>query len=197
MMKRTSKIGFSALLLLLASLAYGQAQELTLEFVPSQTHIDFTLGDVLHTVHGSFQLKSGHIEFAPDTSAISGQIIVDAVSGNSGSPGRDKKMHKDVLESARYSGLTFRPDRVDGKVAVSGKSAVQVHGTFGIHGAEHEVTVPAEVELAPDHWDLTVHFVVPYVKWGLKDPSTFILRVSKTVDIDLHASGQDPWLARR
>ena len=69
----------------------------------------------------------------------------------------------------------------------SGKSAVQVHGMFGIHGADHEITVPAEIELAPDHWTLAVHFAIPYVKWGLKDPSTFILRVSKTVDIDLHA----------
>src|SRR6185437_10834040 len=41
------------------------------------------------------------------------------------------------------------------------------------------------VELAPDHWSLTVHFAVPYVKWGMKDPSTFILRVEKAVDIDL------------
>ena len=74
---------------------------------------------------------------------------------------------------------------------------MQVHGVFVIHGAEHEITVPSQVELAPDHWNLTVHFDVPYVKWGLKDPSTFILRVEKTVDIDLHASGSSPWVVQR
>ena len=63
---------------------------------------------------------------------------------------------------------------------------------FGIHGDEHEITVPAQVELAPDHWSLTVHFKVPYVKWGMKDPSTFVLRVDKTVAIDLRASGSNP-----
>jgi hypothetical protein len=31
---------------------------------------------------------------------------------------------------------------------------------------------------------------VPFVKWGLKNPSTFILRVSDNVDVDVHASGQ-------
>lgn len=196
-MKTTSKRGVCVLVLLAAAIAYAQQPEVALNFVPSQTDVDFTLGDVLHTVHGNFKLKSGQIEFAPTTSVIRGQITVDAGSGNSGSPGRDRKMHKEVLESTRYSEVTFRPDRVEGKVAAEGKSAVQVHGMFGIHGEEHEISVPAEVELAPDHWSLSVHFVVPYVKWGLKDPSTFILRVSKTVDIDLRASGQNPWIAAR
>jgi hypothetical protein len=106
-------------------------------------------------------------------------------------------MHKEILQSVRYPEVTFHPDRVDGKVLVPGRSAVQVHGMFGILGVEHEITIPAQVELAPDHWSLTVHFAVPYVKWGLKDPSTFILRVEKTVDIDLNARGPSPWPAPR
>jgi polyisoprenoid-binding protein YceI len=183
--------------LLAAALAWGQAQEATLNFDPAQTTVAFTLGDVLHTVHGSFRLKTGQVRFDPATNSISGELVVDAPSGNSGSTGRDRKMHKEILQSVRYPEVTFRPDRVDGKVLASGRSAVQVHGMFGILGVEHEITVPAQVELAPDHWSLAVHFAVPYVKWGLKDPSTFILRVEKTVDIDLNARGPSPWPAPR
>ncbi|HLO07570.1 MAG TPA: YceI family protein [Terriglobales bacterium] len=183
--------------LLAAALAWGQAQEATLNFDPAQTTVNFTLGDVLHTVHGSFRLKTGQVRFDPATNSISGELVVDAPSGNSGSTGRDRKMHKEILQSVRYPEVTFRPDRVDGKVLASGRSAVQVHGMFGILGVEHEITVPAQVELAPDHWSLAVHFAVPYVKWGLKDPSTFILRVEKTVDIDLNARGPSPWPAPR
>jgi polyisoprenoid-binding protein YceI len=196
-MKTMARRNIPLFILLAATLTWGQAQEATLNFDPAQTTVDFTLGDVLHTVHGNFRLKTGQVRFDPATNSISGEIVVDAPSGNSGSTGRDRKMHKEILQSARYSEVTFRPDRVDGKVLASGRSAVQVHGMFGILGAEHEITVPAQVELAPDHWSLIVHFAVPYVKWGMKDPSTFILRVEKTVDIDLNARGPSPWVAHR
>jgi hypothetical protein len=64
-----------------------------------------------------------------------------------------------------------------------------VHGVFVIHGAEHELAVPAEVEIAPDRWNATLHFAVPYEKWGMKNPSTLFLKVSDAVQIDLTASG--------
>lgn len=195
-MKITAKLITPIFIFLAATLAWGQTQEATLNFVPAQTTVNFTLGDVLHTVHGSFNLKAGQVHFVPATNTISGEIVVVTASGNSGSTSRDRKMHKEILESTRYSEVTFRPDRVEGKVLALGTSLVQVHGMFGIHGAEHEITVPAQVELASDHWSLTVHFAVPYVKWGMKDPSTFILRAEKTVDIDLHALGPSPWVAQ-
>ena len=32
-------------------------------------------------------------------------------------------------------------------------------------------------------------FVVPYVDWGMKDPSNFLFKVNKSVEIDVEASG--------
>jgi polyisoprenoid-binding protein YceI len=196
-MKIVAKLTAPVFIFLAAVLAWGQAPEATLNFLPAQSTVNFTLGDVLHTVHGSFNLKAGQVHFVPATNTISGEIVVVTASGTSGSTSRDRKMHKEILETARYPEVTFRPDRVDGKVLALGTSLVQVHGMFSIHGANHEITVPAQVELASDHWSLAVHFAVPYVKWGMKDPSTFILRVEKTVDIDLHAVGPNPWIAQR
>jgi polyisoprenoid-binding protein YceI len=161
--------------------------------VPERSTINFTLDDVLHTVHGSFTLKSGEIHFIPATNKISGEIVVDGTSGNSSNEKRDKKMHREVLESVVYPDIVFRPHRVEGSVARQGESGIRVYGTFSIHGSDHQVMLPVRVELAPDHWKLTARFGVPYVKWGLKDPSTLILRVEKTVDIDLEAAGTNPW----
>ncbi|MFZ0291720.1 MAG: YceI family protein [Candidatus Sulfotelmatobacter sp.] len=165
------------------------AQDVALQLDPQRTTINFALGDVLHTVRGTFQLKRCELRLDPASGKITGAIVVDTKSGVSGNGMRDRKMHREVLESDRYSEIVFRPDRVDGTVSLSGKSSVRVHGIFTIHGADHELTVPAEVEMSPDQWRTTLHFAVPYEKWGMKNPSTLFLRVSESVDIDLTAAG--------
>jgi hypothetical protein len=61
---------------------------------------------------------------------------------------------------------------------------------FRIRGAEHEVTLPVHVQMtqmADGRALATIHFTIPYVKWGLKNPSTLFLRVSDKVDIDIAA----------
>jgi len=182
---RAIVLGLGVVVLLIISAA---AQEQTFQIDPAQSTVKFTLGDVLHTVHGSFALKHGELQVQP-TGKLSGEIVVDATSGNSGSGMRDRKMNKEVLESARYPEIDFRPDRFDGEVAAQGKSSVMVHGMFSIHGTTREVTVPAQVERDGDHWTANVHFTVPYAKWGMKNPSTLFLKVSDTVEIDLSAVG--------
>jgi polyisoprenoid-binding protein YceI len=108
---------------------------------------------------------------------------------------RDRKMHREILESERYPDITFRPDRVEGTVALQGKSSVKVHGLFNIHGVDREIMVPAEVDMAADHWNATVHFTVPYAKWGMKNPSNLFLHVNDSVEIDLVAGGSVTRLA--
>ncbi len=181
--------GLAVPALLVALAATGAAQNTAFQFDRSRTSVKFTLGDVLHTVRGTFQLKRGSLEFEPASGKLSGEIVVDAASGDSGSGMRDRKMNKEVLESTRYPEIVFHPDRIEGAVANQGKSSVRVHGMFNIHGVDREITVPAEVEISEDHWNATVHFTVPYAKWGMKNPSTLFLKVNDSVEIDLIAAG--------
>jgi len=37
---------------------------------------------------------------------------------------------------------------------------------------------------------VTTHFVVPYAKWGMKNPSVLFLRVGDSVDVAFHAAGR-------
>ena len=165
------------------------AQPVILLCDPAQTTAKFTLGDVLHTVHGDFKVKSCELHFDPSSNKIDGTITFDATSGQSGRDGRDRKMHKEVLESGRYPEISFRPDHIEGNVAPTGTSSIKVSGMFGIHGAEHEITSPVEVKFDSGHWAAAAHFPVPYAKWGMKNPSVFLLRVGDTVEIDLQAAG--------
>jgi polyisoprenoid-binding protein YceI len=169
--------------------AWAASSVVSFQLDPQQTHITFTLGDVLHTVKGTFQLKQGALHLDPATGNFTGAIVVDAKSGASGNGMRDRKMNKEVLESDRYPEVSFRPDHIEGNVSLQGNSSPHIHGIFTIHGSDHELTVPAEVQISGDHWTATMHFSVPYAQWGMKNPSTLFLRVNETVDIDLAASG--------
>jgi polyisoprenoid-binding protein YceI len=99
-------------------------------------------------------------------------------------------MHKNILESDKYPEITFAPDRVIGKLNIQGASDVELHGLFTIHGAAHELTAPVHAQIDGDRLTATAKFPVPYVKWGMKNPSTFLLRVSTTVQIEMRVVGR-------
>ena len=166
------------------------AQQMVLQLDPARTQVEFTLGDVLHTVHGTFKLRNGELRIDPATGKATGQIVIDAASGDSGSNARDSRMHKNILESAKYREITLTPDRFDGKLNLQGDSQVQLRGQFGIHGAQHEITLAVKVRIQQQQLDADTQFPVPYQKWGMKNPSTLFLRVDDTVQIRIHAVGR-------
>lgn len=176
--------------LTLAMLAPAAAQETQIKLDPAKTRVEWTLGDVLHTVQGTFQLKSGTISFDARTGEASGQVVVDATSGNSGNGMRDSKMKKEVLESARYPEIVFSPKHVSGYVAGQESSTVQVAGTFAIHGGTHDLTLTLPIVVKNTSVEAHTKFVVPYEEWGMKNPSTLFLKVEKTVQISISAVGE-------
>lgn len=89
-------------LAMLVLLAPARAQQTQIKLDPAKTRIAWALGDVLHTVEGTFQLKSGAIRIDRQTGEANGEIIVDAGSGDSGNGMRDSKMKKEVLETTKY-----------------------------------------------------------------------------------------------
>ncbi|HEX9256481.1 MAG TPA: YceI family protein [Candidatus Angelobacter sp.] len=177
-------------LLIVCGLLLAQAQQKTFTLEPAQTKVNFTVDSTLHTVHGDFRLKRGSIQFDNATGQAGGEIVLDAASGQSRSDGRDKKMHKDVLESPKYSDIVFTPQHIKGTVAAEGKSQIEVEGTLTMHGKSKPATLPLEVQLHGGAGTADGSFTVKYQEWGMKSPSTFILRVSDKVEIHVHAAGR-------
>ena len=186
-MKSYAQVLFLAIPLAIVPAAFAQHETFTVN--PDTSQIAFTLGGSGHHVQGTFHLQSGSIAFAPSAQKISGAVIIAAGSGNSGEPSRDKKMNTDVLDTGHFAEVTFAPSSYQGTIATSGDSTIQVSGIFTLHGTPHDLTVPMQVHIDGANLTAKSHFTVPYVKWGLKDPSIFILKVAKEVDIDLTLSG--------
>ncbi|HEY6489543.1 MAG: YceI family protein [Terracidiphilus sp.] len=176
-----------ALAVLLAPAALSQRQAFVVN--PDRSEVKITLKTTHELVNGAFRVQSGSIEFDRSAPAMSGSIAVVAGSGKTGNGSRDKKMNKDVLHVEQYATVSFEPKSYAGSIAPSGDSTVQVTGIFTLLGTPHEILVPVLIHLDGASATAKARFVVPYVQWGLKNPSFLIWKAEDDVAIDLNLVG--------
>ncbi len=175
--------------LFLLCLAGSARGDTVFQLDPSKTEIKFSLHATMHTVHGTFQLKRGTIRFDPAGGKASGEIVIDTTSAKTGIDMRDKAMHTEILESQKYPEAVFVPDSVSGRLETEGESLVDVRGRLKIHGDEHELTLQFIVDAQGGaQYKVSTHFNIPYLKWGLKNPGNFFLRVDDKVEMEVKAS---------
>jgi polyisoprenoid-binding protein YceI len=167
--------------------AFAQHQAFVVN--PGASEVKITLNTTHEVVNGTFHVQSGSIEFDPRTSKISGSVVVLAGSGKTGNDSRDKKMNKDILKVEQYATVSFEPKTYTGTIAPAGESTIQVTGNFTLLGTPHEITIPILVHIEGTAATAKAHFVVPYVQWGLKNPSFLIWKADNDVAIDLTLSG--------
>lgn len=187
-MKITNRPFLLAPLLLLVPNAFAQHQVFSVDTEASA--VRFSLGDVFNGVRGTFHAQGGSVEFDPGAATIAGSVVVAAGSGNSGNGARDRKMTTEILDAVHFAEVSFAPLTYQGRIAPAGDSTIQVTGTFTLHGTAHDLTVPLQIHIEGTACTVKGHFAVPFVKWGLKDPSTFVLRVAKEVEVDLILVGR-------
>jgi polyisoprenoid-binding protein YceI len=183
------RIAFSLVsALVLASVLRGET--VTFELDPKATTIEFTFGATLHTVDGTLRAKEGTVRVDTETGAASGRIVLDATSAQTGNDRRDRKMHEKILESQRYPEMVFDIERLSGKLNPLGSSEIELHGTLEMHGTRRPIALPTTVISDGKTVTGTGTLILPYLEWGLPDPSVFILRVEKEVRVTVKAAGR-------
>jgi polyisoprenoid-binding protein YceI len=165
------------------------AGEQTLRLDPSSTQISFTLEGTLHDVHGSLFLDHGEVRFDMETGQVSGEIVLDALRTVSGNAKRDKKMHKKVLESQTFPEIRFSATRIEGRLPTTGTETVTLHGKISIHGDDHDSILVAQISRDGDRLHATLNLSVPFVEWGMVDPSFLFFRVAKVVEVSIEMDG--------
>jgi polyisoprenoid-binding protein YceI len=165
------------------------AQHQTFVVNPDASEVKVTLKTNHEVVNGAFHIQSGSIDFDRGANKMSGSVAVAAGSGKTGNDTRDKRMYKEVLLVKQYATVSFAPKIYTGNIAPAGDSTVQVTGIFTLLSKPHEITIPMSVHLDGANATAKAHFVVPYVQWGLKNPSLLIWKAENDVAIDLILSG--------
>ncbi len=56
-------------------------------------------------------------------------------------------------------------------------------------GTPHDLTIPLQVHIDGSKASVKGHFTLPYVKWGVKNPTFLIWKAEDTVAIDLELNG--------
>ena len=177
-----------ALAVMLAPAALAQHQTFVVN--PDASQVKMTLNTTHEVVNGTFHIQSGSIEFDRSVPKISGSVVVLASSGKTGNDSRDKKMNKDILKVDQFANVSFAPKAYSGTIASSGDSTIQVSGLFTLLGTGHDLTIPMQIHIDGPKATATAHFIVPYVQWGLKNPSFLIWKAENDVAIDLSLVGK-------
>jgi polyisoprenoid-binding protein YceI len=133
--------------------------------------------------------ESGSLRLDAGSGAATGHITIDATTADTGNAKRDKKMHTKVLRTDEFSRIVFKPDRLEGELALLGTHDVILHGSMEILGESHEIGIPLTISIDDARFSANGAFEIPYVEWGLEDPSTFVLRVAKVVVVTIEAEG--------
>ncbi|MEK6396509.1 MAG: YceI family protein, partial [Terriglobus sp.] len=149
-----------------------------------------TLNTTHEVVHGVFHVQRGSVEFERANTKMTGQVVVAASSGTTGNGSRDKRMNKEILKVEHYLTMSFVPIEYAGTIAQPGDSTIQVTGVFTLLDVPHPITVPMSLHIDGSNVVAKTHFSIPYVQWGLKDPSLLFWRVDKDVSVDLTLMGQ-------
>ncbi len=186
-MKRFAPSLVLAFTLSVASSACAQRESFTVN--PDASAVKMTLKTNHEIVNGTFHISTGVINFDANDAKMSGSIVIAAGSGTTGNESRDKKMNKDTLKSQQYTNITFEPKSFSGTIAKTGDSTIQVTGTMTLLGTPHELIIPMQIHIDGSSCVAKAHFVIPYVQWGLKDPSFLVWKAEKQVDIDLNLVG--------
>src|ERR1700677_1326261 len=166
-----------------------------LDLDPAKTAITYSLDGWPHHTQGTFKLKRGVIEIDPSTGKMTGTITVDAASGDSGHSIRDEEMKSSVLEVNRFPEISFTPRQVLRHGDLQKAFPVTVLGLMSLHGTQHALTIDATVEREQTNVTIHCNFPVPFVEWGLRDPSILMFKVSKQVLVDVTANARLSWVA--
>ena len=98
-------------------------------------------------------------------------------------------MHRGVLESGRHPRIIYRAKRLRVLRRDTASADVELEGVLEMHGQRHPLVLPARLAARGGRIAIETSFRVPYVEWGMQDPSTLFLRVDRFVDVRVRSEG--------
>ena len=167
----------------------ARGQQMAVDFDPATTKINWSLVGNVHTTHGTFQLKQGHVTVNPANGEISGELVVAANSGDSANAARDKRMNKEILETDKYPEIRFKVMKLEGAAAV--EERFERACGWAVYNSRNEPRIKCSAA-DNDEWERRERnwkICCAVCGLGHEDPSNFLFKVNKTVEVEVVATG--------
>lgn len=171
------------LLALLAAAPLAPGETFALD--PAHSAVRFHVTHKLHEVDGRATEMEGKAVVAAD-GRILAMVRVPVARLDTAEGNRDANLRA-VMESGKYPFVVFKGVGAPLKPAAAGKPiSLELAGELELHGVKHPMTVPVELELAPDgsaHVRGTFH--VSLDAYGVERPALLFVKIDDDCRVDL------------
>jgi polyisoprenoid-binding protein YceI len=174
----------AALWLATALAAEAPRPELVYRVDPAGAEAGFDVKATAHTVHGKTTGVSGEVHVVDEAGgekALSGRIEIAAGSLDTANARRDQTMKTKCLAVDRFPAIVFAPARFvpSGARPASGAVPGALTGMLTIRDVTKAVVMTATLEPKGTHILVAGTFDVPWLDFGIPDPSFFIVSLDK------------------
>ena len=174
----------AALWLATALAADAPRTEAVYRIDPAGAEAGFDVKATGHTVHGKTSGVSGEVhvtEEAGGEKALSGRIEIAAATLDTANARRDQTMKTKCLAVDRFPAIVFAPARFvpSGAQPASGAVPGSLTGMITIRDVTKPVVMAATLETKGTRIVVTGTFDVPWLDFGIPDPSFFIVTLDK------------------
>jgi len=184
----------AALVALPALAAPEAAPERVYRVDPDHSTAGFTLDSTWHLVHGSGARLEGELRISGQearTLRLDGEVRAPASQLVTGNDRRDRKMHQETLAVEEHPYIRFHPSGIVGEqpegLQDDGREhGLVVAGRLEVRGAARPVEVPVTVRFTPGRVLVDGTIEIPFLEFGVPDPSFFLARVEKVVHAVFH-----------
>ena len=184
----------SGIALVLLVVSPAQADEAIYRLDEAASTAGFRLGATLHEVRGVGAVLRGELRIRPAGEGmlrVQGEVSAAATDLDTGNARRDRKMRERTLAVAEHPWIVFRSreargDYPAGLEARTGTYELLLRGSLEIRGVARDREIPVRVRFDGDRLVADGEFEVPFGDHGIPDPSVFLLRVKKFVQVHFH-----------
>jgi polyisoprenoid-binding protein YceI len=166
------------------------SEQMTFVLDSERSEVRILLGATLHTVPGSAPIGPATLTWDTESGEASGQVVIQSAELDTRIDARNAKMHEIVLKTLEHPEIIFEATGFELRQPGDDEMRFVLRGALTLVGTTQQIEFETHARRrGDDSWKARADLNVPYVEWGLEDPSMPLFGVDKHVAVEVKAIG--------